>query len=163
MKPHIQHAAKVSIDFLESEIKQLKMEYEETKRLLASGELADEAFTNKVGKFLATGQGTLENLIQSFRDTQQSFKQLVNFFCEDPSQMKPDEFFGCLQKFIDGFSSAKQDNERELRAKQKKEAKAVPKQQVEQGKGMLDDLADSLRSGDVFRRRLQQQSIEKDE
>ena len=161
----MQPAAKVSVDYVEAEIKQLKIEFEETKRLLASGELADETFINKVGSFLDKGQQSLENLIQSFRDVQQTYKQLAQYFCEDSTAMKPDEFFGCLLRFVDSFSSAKQDNERELRAKQKKEAKSTSSSSKtqEQGKGMLDDLADSLRSGDVFRRRLLQQTIEKEE
>ena len=108
-----------------------------------------------MGQFITDGQSNVDELENLFKKMQQEYKVAANFYCEDPTQMKPDELFSIFQKFTDSYLTAKQDNEREERAQQKKEAK-LSKSNREQGKGVIDDLADSLRSGDIFRKRLQQ-------
>jgi hypothetical protein len=149
--PHIEHASKLSVDFLDSELGALKREFEETKKLLANGEVNDEAFLNKMGNFIKEGQDQMDQAILLHQDMHKKYKQAVLFYCESPDQMKPDEFFSFISKFTDGFQQARAELEREERAKQKKEAKNINKGNRDKDKGVMDDLADSLRSGDVFR------------
>jgi hypothetical protein len=42
-----------------------------------------------------------------------AYKDVVSFFGEDPSDMKPDEFFGIFQTFISSWQKAKSDLEKE--------------------------------------------------
>lgn len=64
-----------------------------------------------------------------------AYKDVVTYFGEDPSDMKPDEFFGIFQTFTSSWSKAKSDIE--LQRKRKEQA-AKSKEYQEQRKARLN-------------------------
>jgi hypothetical protein len=64
-----------------------------------------------------------------------AYKDVVSYFGEDPSNMKPDEFFGIFQTFSSSWKKAKSDIEKQ---KKKQEQAAKAKEFQEQRKARLN-------------------------
>lgn len=63
-----------------------------------------------------------------------AYKDVVSYFGEDPSDMKPDEFFGIFQTFTSSWSKAKSDI---IMQKKKQEQAEKAKEYQEQRKARL--------------------------
>lgn len=68
-----------------------------------------------------------------------AYKDVVSYFGEDPSEMKPDEFFGIFQTFLSSWTRAKADIE--LQRKKKEQAEKA-RQYQEQRKARLKNRLD---------------------
>lgn len=68
-----------------------------------------------------------------------AYKDVVSYFGEDPSDMKPDEFFGIFQTFTSSWSKAKSDLEMQ---KKKKEQAEKTKEFQAQRKARLNNRLD---------------------
>ena len=68
-----------------------------------------------------------------------AYKDVVSYFGEDPSDMKPDEFFGIFQTFTSSWSKAKSDLEMQ---KKKREQAEKTKEFQAQRKARLNNRLD---------------------
>ncbi|OAD02335.1 hypothetical protein MUCCIDRAFT_145229 [Mucor lusitanicus CBS 277.49] len=92
-----------------------------------------------------------------------AYKDVVSYFGEDPSDMKPDEFFGIFQTFTSSWNKAKSDLEMQKKKKEQaektKEFQAQRKARLnnrldikdenQEDKDIMDNLLEKLRSGEM--------------
>ncbi|KAG1474349.1 hypothetical protein G6F56_000414 [Rhizopus delemar] len=95
-----------------------------------------------------------------------AYKDVVSYFGEDPSNMKPDEFFGIFQTFLSSWKRAKSDIELQRKKKEQAEKskqyqeqrKALLKNRLDikdgpaenqEDKDIMDNLLEKLRSGEM--------------
>ncbi|KAG1445055.1 hypothetical protein G6F56_010051 [Rhizopus delemar] len=68
-----------------------------------------------------------------------AYKDVVTYFGEDPSNMKPDEFFGIFQTFLSSWIKAKTDVEMQKKKREQAEkAKQLQEQRKDRTKNRLD-------------------------
>jgi hypothetical protein len=131
-----------------------------------------DPFAGALGTFIDQSVTILDELKIQLEEMQAKFTECVEFYGEEAKSATPESFLGIFKAFFTNFTNARKDNENEAeqkrkaelriqRALEKKEQKAADeataKAKVEgkidtEGKGVMDDLISSLKTGDAFQR-----------
>ncbi|KAG7461679.1 hypothetical protein MATL_G00193730 [Megalops atlanticus] len=110
--PHVQRAARVSVENIEAEFQSL---YGRT-RSLGEKIQKDADLQQQLDHFLQDWARALQDLKKRRLDLRQEGNALIDFFCEDKDTFKLDDCFRIFQDFCLKFKKAVQDNlEREMK------------------------------------------------
>lgn len=92
-------------------------------------------FANTMYSFRDRAIEKFDQLEVRYTSMDVAYKDVVSYFGEDPSNMKPDEFFGIFQTFSSSWKKAKSDIEKQ---KKKQEQAEKAKEFQEQRKARLN-------------------------
>ncbi|CAL1531259.1 unnamed protein product [Lymnaea stagnalis] len=179
--PHVHDAAKVNFTDLDKEITNLRkglqsiekeVEFFEKKLSISS----QDKFVTVMKDFCTVAAYNFSSVEDSCNEMKQKYETILKAFCEDPKQIQPEDFFGCIDTFVTGMVDARHENEKFKKQKEEEEKRRQLEEQlkkerekrimlrrgsnltdkkgtatVENGdKGEFDDLISALRTGDVF-------------
>ncbi|KAG0358937.1 Dishevelled associated activator of morphogenesis 2 [Gamsiella multidivaricata] len=174
-------ACRVSLPELQSDFNHIKTQLKEIKVELSTHypdglkTCADDRFYEVMQPFIETAERQFSRTESAITEMEILYKDCVKFYGEEPTIMKPDEFFGIFKTFTSSFEKAREDNRKQReRDTQREKARLAAKQRQEQiaakrnrlqvpdingegstsdadggsdDKGMMDSLLESLRNG----------------
>ncbi|XP_014239797.1 disheveled-associated activator of morphogenesis 1 isoform X2 [Cimex lectularius] len=138
--PHVKEAAKVSLQELEKDMSQLKVNLKEAERELefqrVQPVVPGDRFLPVMKDFVAVATCRLTELEDMFHDMKTRFDRAVRTFGEDNSSIQPDDFFGIFDAFLISFADARTDNENWRKRKEEEEKRA--RQEAEMKKRTME-------------------------
>ncbi|KAF9394110.1 hypothetical protein BGX21_010485 [Mortierella sp. AD011] len=170
-------ACRVSLPELQSDFNHLKVKIKEIKTELhthySNGfkSCPEDRFYDVMQPFIDHAESAFSKTETAMMEMGTTYKDCVEFYGEDASAMKPDEFFGIFKTFSASFEKAKEDNQKQQEKEaQREKAKTAAKVREEQiavkksriqvrregsndseggsdDKGMMDSLLETLRNG----------------
>ncbi|KAM9949412.1 hypothetical protein ACTFIT_010621 [Dictyostelium discoideum] len=175
---HVEAAGRVSLSQVQAEVATLRKEFVQVQKSIetlnsGTGEEAVDPFKVKYEEFCTQTAEDIDLITSSSQQIETDYKDLLAMFGED-SKSEPSEFFGMFTKFMDQYDKATKENEqlsiqaekiakREAAKKLKEEEDAKKKQLAEERKqkgetvevkeSVVDDLLDTIASGDAFKNR----------
>jgi len=128
--------ARISLQTVESELNKLVKEFDVVSNLaptIKPVNAAEDLFPKRFDEFQQRAQGELEELKKNFAEANNSYKQVVALFGEDPQIMGPEEFFAVWKMFVGKIieTSEKIDVEREKKEKERKREEQKLKREQE--------------------------------
>lgn len=172
--PHIDKAARISVDNIRKTIKQLSASCKNVEDDLKNSKTPqseEDTFVQTMKDFCAESRQQIEILDKMVHQMEKLFKDLADFFSFDMKKYTMEEFFTDLKVFKDAYNAALQDNvrEREIleknrRAKAAREQHEREMQERQQRKmnilnidaghtgeeGVMDSLLEALQTGSAF-------------
>ncbi|XP_021177883.2 FH2 domain-containing protein 1 [Fundulus heteroclitus] len=110
--PHVQRAARISVENIELEFSSLYVRIKSLEEKVQG----DEQLQLHLEPFLQSSAQTLQDLKRRRLDLRKEGNALIDFFCEDKDTFKLDECFRIFQDFCIKFNKAvKDNNDRELK------------------------------------------------
>ncbi|XP_072553366.1 uncharacterized protein [Salminus brasiliensis] len=111
--PHIENAARVSVESLDEELDTLRLRISSTQEKIQT----DLELLQQLQTFMQAAAGAIAEVSSSRAELQKEGEDMIDFFCEDKETFKLDECFHIFHNFCSKFRKAVQDNvEREMRA-----------------------------------------------
>jgi hypothetical protein len=112
--PHCTQAARVSGQTLEVEMNELSQGLRDIRRDLSEissrDKLPGDRFQTVMLGFLSEAGGSMSDLLRLYSRMKQEFRQVVQFFGEDPARTRIDDFFSIFASFMTDFKKAIQEN-----------------------------------------------------
>ncbi|KAL4711204.1 hypothetical protein ACJJTC_019045 [Scirpophaga incertulas] len=171
--PHIDRAARVSMENLQKSLKKMDNDIRALETDLNNSRVQqceDDLFFEKMSPFAKEARMQCDLLQSMCRKMEELYGQLAEYYVFDPRKYTPEEFFSDLKTFKDAFVTAHHENvvsrETEERARRAREARAQAererrdrqhryKQLVDMDRaqdGVMDSLMEALQSGSAFSR-----------
>ncbi|KAF9416290.1 Dishevelled associated activator of morphogenesis 2 [Podila epigama] len=132
-------ACRVSLPELQSDFNLIKSKLKELKAELKSHyadgykSCPEDRFQEVMEPFIEAAEFAFSYAETAMVEMDGSYKDCVKFFGEDPTIMKPDEFFGIFKTFTASFEKARDDNRKQReREAQREKAKKAAKMRQEQ-------------------------------
>ncbi|XP_013143606.1 PREDICTED: protein diaphanous isoform X2 [Papilio polytes] len=171
--PHIDRAARVSMENLQKALKKMDNDIKALEMDLNNSRVPqspDDLFNESMGSFAVEAREQCDLLHSMFRKMEALYGELAEYYVFDPHKYTLEEFFSDIKTFKDSFASAHQENvvarETEERARRAREARAAAererrdrqhryKQFVDMERaqdGVMDSLMEALQSGSAFSR-----------
>nr|XP_011446761.2 disheveled-associated activator of morphogenesis 1-A isoform X1 [Crassostrea gigas]XP_011446762.2 disheveled-associated activator of morphogenesis 1-A isoform X1 [Crassostrea gigas]XP_011446763.2 disheveled-associated activator of morphogenesis 1-A isoform X1 [Crassostrea gigas]XP_011446764.2 disheveled-associated activator of morphogenesis 1-A isoform X1 [Crassostrea gigas]XP_011446765.2 disheveled-associated activator of morphogenesis 1-A isoform X1 [Crassostrea gigas]XP_011446766.2 dishe len=174
---NVRVAAKVSMSELDKDIADIKAGLEsigkELKFFENTGETDSRKFVSVMTNFHNLASYNFSEIEEAKGEIKKKFDSVCEFFGEDPSQNKPEDFFGIIDSFLTAMADAKAENERIKRQKEEEEKRQALEESLKRereklrsrrsaspatkgdikdrsNKGEFDELISALRTGDVF-------------
>ncbi|KAJ3386405.1 Dishevelled associated activator of morphogenesis 2 [Lobulomyces angularis] len=176
----LEKASRVSLITISQEVAELEKGLERLKLEVEQQSLIKgcETFCKVFREFLECNLIFFEDLKKNKLEMELNFKFIVNFFGEDLKLSTPESFFGIFNTYVMGFEKAKKDIEKDAEAQKKllekelriqeKEKEKEKNEEIlkktrdlekeksqnllqEDRKGVMDDLINSLKTGDAFK------------
>jgi len=168
-------ASRASYQNLLSEIVDLKKEVNSIEKALNTVETVEgDRFKEVFASFYEDAAKQVQEIEQSIKTMDDSFKEMLQLYGEDVEKTAPEEFFAVVKTFVTQFEAAKKQNEERIKqeealrkrqeALEEKEAKRLAKEQEKAAKseavnldsedadqkGLMDAMLESLKSGSAF-------------
>ncbi|KAG7295520.1 hypothetical protein JYU34_021729 [Plutella xylostella] len=171
--PHIDRAARVSMEQLQKSLKKMDNDIRSLETDLVSARAPQcerDNFHETMAPFAKDARAQCDLLHSMYKKMEALYTSLAEYFVFDPNKYTLDEFASDIKTFKDAFAAAHQENqiarEAEERANRAKEQRAVAererrdrqqryKQFVDmerQQDGVMDSLMEALQSGSAFSR-----------
>ncbi|XP_045457883.1 protein diaphanous [Melitaea cinxia] len=171
--PHIDRAARVSMENLQKALKKMDNDIRALETDLNNSRVPqtpDDLFHETMSDFAKEAREQCDLLHSMFRNMEVMYKELSEYYVFDPNKYTLEEFFSDIKTFKDSFATAYQENvvarESEERARRAREARAAAererrdrqhryKQFVDMERaqdGVMDSLMEALQSGSAFSR-----------
>ncbi|XP_067125156.1 protein diaphanous isoform X2 [Centruroides vittatus] len=169
---HVDHAARVSPNQLQTNLNHIKKSIRELDTDLKNfrPQSENDKFSEVMTSFVSQASTQYEVLQNMFKKMEKLYEELAEFFVFDTKKYSLDDFFGDIKTFKDTFQEAYKDNVKTREAEEKirraKEAKekaekekqerlAKKKQLVdissgEDQEGVMDSLLEALKTGSAF-------------
>ncbi|XP_023218674.1 protein diaphanous homolog 1-like isoform X2 [Centruroides sculpturatus] len=169
---HVDHAARVSPNQLQTNLNHIKKSIRELDTDLKNfrPQSENDKFSEVMTSFVSQASTQYEVLQNMFKKMEKLYEELAEFFVFDTKKYSLDDFFGDIKTFKDTFQEAYKDNvkmrEAEEKIRRAKEAKekaekekqerlAKKKQLVdissgEDQEGVMDSLLEALKTGSAF-------------
>ncbi|XP_028158633.1 protein diaphanous [Ostrinia furnacalis] len=171
--PHIDRAARVSMENLQKSLKKMENDIRALETDLNNSRVPqcpDDLFHEKMTPFAKEARSQCDLLHSMCRKMEALYKELAEYFVFDPQKYALEEFFADVKTFKDSFTTAHQENvlirETEERARRAREARAAAERErrdrqhrykqfvdMDQAQeGVMDSLMEALQSGSAFSR-----------
>ncbi|XP_030041077.2 protein diaphanous isoform X4 [Manduca sexta] len=171
--PHIDRAARVSMENLQKALKKMENDIRALETDLNNSRVPqcpDDLFHETMGTFAQEAREQCDLLHSMFKKMEALYGELAEYYVFDPHKYTLEEFFSDIKTFKDSFQAAHQENvvarETEERARRAREARATAererrdrqhryKQFVDMERaqdGVMDSLMEALQSGSAFSR-----------
>ncbi|XP_049883690.1 protein diaphanous isoform X2 [Pectinophora gossypiella] len=171
--PHIDRAARVSMENLQKALKKMENDIRALETDLNNSRVPqcpDDKFYETLNSFAKEAREQSDLLHSMFRKMEALYSELAEYYVFDPHKYTLEEFFSDIKTFKDAFAAAHQENvvarETEERARRAREARAAAererrdrqhryKQFVDMERaqdGVMDSLMEALQSGSAFSR-----------
>ncbi|KAJ0182931.1 hypothetical protein K1T71_000907 [Dendrolimus kikuchii] len=171
--PHIDRAARVSMENLQKSLKKMDNDIRALETDLNNSRVpqsSDDLFHESMSEFAKESREQCDLLHSMFRKMEALYSELAEYYVFDPQKYTLEEFFSDIKTFKDSFITAYQENvvarETEERARRAREARATAererrdrqhryKQFVDMERaqdGVMDSLMEALQSGSAFSR-----------
>ncbi|KAG0279795.1 hypothetical protein BGZ95_000200 [Linnemannia exigua] len=160
----------IDFNYLKTKIKEIKTELH-THYFNGFKSSPEDRFYEVMQPFMVCAERAFAKADSAMLEMDSIYKEVVKFYGEDPTVMKPDEFFGIFKTFTASFEKAREDNQKQKEKEvQREKAKTAAKARQEQmaakknrinvqgggshdtegggdDKGMMDNLLETLRNG----------------
>ncbi|KAL0858771.1 hypothetical protein ABMA27_011242 [Loxostege sticticalis] len=171
--PHIDRAARVSMENLQKSLKKMENDIRALETDLNNSRVPqspEDTFHEKMTPFAKEAREQCDLLHSMYRKMEALYGELAEYYVFDPHKYTLEEFFSDIKTFKDSFTTAYQENvlvrETEERARRAREARAAAererrdrqhryKQFVDMDRaqeGVMDSLMEALQSGSAFSR-----------
>lgn len=171
--PHIDRAARVSMENLQKSLKKMENDIRALETDLNNSRVQqnpDDLFNENMSSFAKEAREQCDLLHSMFRKMEALYGELAEYYVFDPHKYTLEEFFSDIKTFKDSFATAHQENvvarETEERARRAREARAQAERErrdrqhrykqfvdMEQAQdGVMDSLMEALQSGSAFSR-----------
>lgn len=171
--PHIDRAARVSMENLQKSLKKMENDIRALETDLNNSRVPqspDDLFHECMSEFAKEAREQCDLLHSMFRKMEALYSELAEYYVFDPHKYTLEEFFSDIKTFKDSFMTAHQENvvarETEERARRARDARAAAererrdrqhryKQFVDMERaqdGVMDSLMEALQSGSAFSR-----------
>ncbi|XP_047513253.1 protein diaphanous isoform X7 [Pieris napi] len=171
--PHIDRAARVSMESLQKSLKKMENDIRALETDLNNARVQqspDDLFNESMSSFAVEAREQCDLLHSMFRKMETLYKGIAEYYVFDPQKYTLEEFFSDIKTFKDSFAAAYQDNvvirETEERARRAREARATAERErrdrqhrykqfvdMEHAQdGVMDSLMEALQSGSAFSR-----------
>ncbi|XP_078314875.1 disheveled-associated activator of morphogenesis 1-like isoform X2 [Crassostrea virginica] len=159
---NVRMAAKVSMSELDKDIGDIKSGLEKIEKELKffenTCEMDSKKFVSVMTNFHNLASYNFSEIEEAKGDIKKKFDLVCEFFGEDPSQNKPEDFFGTIDSFLTAMSDAKAENERIKRQKEEEEKRQALEESLKREREKLrsrrsnspatkGDLKDSVNKG----------------
>ncbi|XP_064076062.1 protein diaphanous isoform X1 [Vanessa tameamea] len=171
--PHIDRAARVSMENLQKALKKMDNDIRALETDLNNSRVPqtpDDLFNETMSNFAKEAREQCDVLHSMFKKMEALYGELAEYYVFDPHKYTLEEFFSDIKTFKDSFATAHQDNvvarESEERARRARAARAAAERErrdrqhrykqfvdMEQAQdGVMDSLMEALQSGSAFSR-----------
>ncbi|CAH0712919.1 unnamed protein product, partial [Brenthis ino] len=171
--PHIDRAARVSLENLQKSLKKMENDIRALETDLNNARVPqspDDLFNESMSAFAKDAREQCDLLHSMFRKMEALYGELAEYYVFDPHKYTLEEFFSDIKTFKDSFATAHQENvlvrETEERARRARDARAQAERErrdrqhrykqfvdMEQAQdGVMDSLMEALQSGSAFSR-----------
>ncbi|XP_039752772.1 protein diaphanous isoform X2 [Pararge aegeria] len=171
--PHIDRAARVSMENLQKALKKMDNDIKALETDLNNSRVPqspEDLFHETMSNFAKEAREQCDLLHSMFRKMEALYSELAEYYVFDPHKYTLEEFFSDIKTFKDAFATAHQENvvarETEERARRAREARATAERErrdrqhrykqfvdMEQAQdGVMDSLMEALQSGSAFSR-----------
>lgn len=171
--PHVEKAARVSIENIQKTMHQMTTSLKNLKSDLENSKVPqspDDKFVDVMGDFAVQCNDQVEVLVKMKNKMETYYKEVGEYFAFDTNKYPMEEFFSDIKTFKELFTQAYRDNvkarEDEEKERRKREARELAQRQsqdrqqrklalvdidaVQTQEGVMDSLLDALQSGSAF-------------
>jgi hypothetical protein len=136
--PHVQKAARLSLDTLQSDMNDLK---KSLSTITLSLEKASQDLQQHMQGFIKESECQLQDLEALMEDVHKMTERLAGFFCEDPSSFKLETLLKLISNFISRVNAAKQENIQRKQREEREEKRRLQKEEEEKKKKAKQETA----------------------
>ncbi|KAJ3428532.1 protein diaphanous [Anaeramoeba flamelloides] len=153
-----ENASKIKLSDIVSKINEIKSTVSLVEKSLEQVEIfgKEDLFQAKMKKFYQKAKKQYDDLEIRSKNCQDDYINLLTFFGENDMKLETTSFFARFHNFKISFNKALQDNRKmkEEEEKKKKKEKIIKKMPDTQNKGLMDELIESMKTGEAFKIRL---------
>lgn len=171
--PHVERAARVSIENIQKTMHQMTTSVKNLKSDLENSKIPqspDDKFVDVMGDFASQCNDQLDVLVKMKNKMENYYKEVGEYFAFDTNKYPMEEFFSDIKTFKELFSQALKENvrireeeeksrrireareqaQRHLQDRQQRKLALVDMDAAQTQEGVMDSLLDALQSGSAF-------------
>lgn len=171
--PHVERAARVSIENIQKTMHQMTTSLKNLKSDLENSKVPqspDDKFVEVMGDFSAQCNDQVEVLVKMKNKMENYYKEVGEYFAFDTNKYPMEDFFSDIKTFKELFSQAYRENvrireeeekgrrireareqaQRHLQDRQQRKLALVDMDAAQTQEGVMDSLLDALQSGSAF-------------